>query len=457
MTERFRTHLAESGLIPDGSRLVLGYSGGADSTCLLHLCAALKLDVVAAHLHHGQRPEADAEQEACADFAESLGVPFVTGRADVPAIAQDYRIGLEEAGRKARYEFLRSAAWQTGSSLIATAHTRDDHVETVLLHLTRGCGLAGLVGISAQNDDVVRPILPFSRSETREYCQEHQLWFHDDPANADVDFSRARIRHRVLPELRIINSGADEAIARLAAIAASENAYLDGISAAALESCEKTLNGPLRLLTYDQEVAFHRRLFLALPEVLGRRGLLLVTALLGQGLSFRQVTDVMDGTQKNSTGSVTAEGGEVVVEWDPDMIHVRSLVHQTSFRHPLTVPGETLDQQDGWRFVLEPWPTHDFHRKRGALEAVIDSAEIKGSLYVRPTTTGERIEPLGLNGSKLISDIYREMGLTELARRRLPLVCDLVGPVWVPGGPIAQRVSVSGSTGKALRICFGFS
>jgi tRNA(Ile)-lysidine synthase len=168
MLERFRDHLATSGLVPDGVPILVGYSGGADSTCLVHLLHQVGIPIVAAHLHHGQREEAETELKLCQAFAESLNIPFVSGRADVPRLAQDIRIGLEEAGRNARYGFFQQAAYQTGCDLIATAHTRDDHVETVLFNITRGTGMSGLAGIPERRDSIVRPLLPFTRQETRD-------------------------------------------------------------------------------------------------------------------------------------------------------------------------------------------------------------------------------------------------------------------------------------------------
>ena len=213
--EEFEEQLAAAGIWPAEGRVIVGYSGGADSTSLVHLLAGAGREFIAAHLHHGMRPEADRELELCAAFCESLGVPFASGRADVPALAVERRVGLEEAGRIARYTFLQQVARQFEATKIATAHTRTDHVETVLLHLIRGSGRRGLGGIAAESGYVIRPLLRFERTETVAYCAHHGLWFHDDPANVDDRFARSRLRNRVFPVLRALNPAVEDAIAAL--------------------------------------------------------------------------------------------------------------------------------------------------------------------------------------------------------------------------------------------------
>lgn len=448
----FCRHLIASNFPPPGSRVLVGYSGGADSTCLLDMMAKSGVDIVAAHLHHGQRSEADEEAQRCAQFAESLGVPFASGRSDVPRLARDRKVGLEEAGRLARYEFFRLTALQTGCTHIATAHTRDDHVETVLLHLARGTGLAGLAGIAAVQENLVRPLLPFTRAETRAYCTENDLWFHDDPANSDIDFARARIRHRVVPELRTLNPRFDDAVARMAELARADNAYLDAVAAAGLEACEQTLNGPLRGLTADVELALDADSYGRLPEALFRRGLRLASGYLGSAVHSEQVALVAEGIAAGTSGSVTAEGGDVVIEWSPRRIHLRQLVEEPAFRESLLVPGTTTDSVGGWSLEIQPWPPNRFQQERGSLAAVIDAERMTGSLYVRNGAEGDRIQHLGMEGTKLLTDICQEMGLTAAARRRLPIVCDMIGPIWVPGGPLAARVAIQESSTHAWRL-----
>jgi tRNA(Ile)-lysidine synthase len=376
--------------------------------------------------------------EQCAAFADRLGLPFVGGRADVPRMARELRIGLEEAGREARYAFFGQAAGSTNCSLVATAHTRDDSVETTLLNITRGCGLAGLAGIPEQRANIIRPLLPFSRSETRAYCDERSLWYHDDPANEDLSFSRARIRHRVMPELRSVNPGVDAAIRRLAQMASEEDRFLNGMAAAALERSEIPLNGPLRFLTLDAEAAFDLSQLLHLPPVLFRRACRLAFEALGAEVTFEQVQSILEACAQDS-GSVTAEGGQAVAEWTAERITFRRLSIDEPFRHPLTFPGETDSEEFGWTLAAWESPSAELPAVRAALETEAAMASVRKPLYFRAAEPGDRMRPLGFDGSRKLADLLSEAGLTPAARRRLPIVCDVLGPIWAPGVCLDER------------------
>jgi len=447
-------HLQTSGLIPAGSRVLVGYSGGADSTCLLHLLHLAGVDVVAAHLHHGQRDEAETEMRLCEAFAETIGVPFISGRADVPRIARDLGIGLEEAGREARYGFFRQAANELGCNLIATAHTRNDQVETILLNVTRGCGLAGLSGIPEKRDEIVRPLLPFTRDQTRAYCENEGFWFHDDPSNSDISFSRARIRHRVLGELRSINPAVESAISRLASIAGEEDRFLNGMAAAALEQSEIPLNGELRFLSADVEVMFSRSQLSSLPPVLFRRSMRLMAGALGGSLDHDQTAILQLGIVEDDRGSVTAEGGEVVIEWTTETVGVRRLLPTAPYRYGLTVPGETISDEFGWRFVAYEEPYDGVAPVRASLDVRLNLKETKGTLYFRTAAPGDQMRPLGFDGRRKLSDILSEAGLTAAARARLPIVCDMLGPIWAPGVCLEERVRPVENTETVLRVQF---
>ncbi len=454
MRDRLKLHLEKTQIIPPRTSVLVGYSGGPDSTALLHLFRLLQIDCVAAHLHHGMRAEGDEELQKCSDFAESLGIPFVSGRADIPGLSEKLRVGVEEAGRHARLNFFRQSAYQTNCQLIATGHTQDDHIETILMHMIRGSGLTGLIGIHASRDSIIRPILPFTRAETRAYCVENNLWFHDDPGNFDENFTRVRLRHRLIPEFEAINPNFATALTRLGETVESEDQFLNHIAANLLQQSELPLNGNLQFLTQDCEASFSKTILSGSPEVLVRRAIRLATNFIGGELNYEQTREISRLITMNQAGSITTENAPIVVEVGSDDIHIRSLAQEEPFRFPLTIPGETESEIFGWKFTAQSASPTDFQRAPNSLDVVFDSAKTQGGLHFRATQAGDEIIPFGESKPRKVTDLLSNAKLTSTARRRLPIICDMIGPVWIPGIRLSERVRITPDTNKALLVQF---
>src|SRR4030042_3703015 len=235
-------------LIPRKELVVVGVSGGADSVCLLHVLAKwqkepeIKLHI--AHLNHQLRGvESEADAEYVSNLAGSLGIPITIDEQDVAAYRSARNCSIEEAARELRYAFFARAVREVGARRIAIGHTRDDQVETILMHILRGTGITGLSGLapcsplaydsqrmslpaegpSVTNEQrsnllVIRPLLDITREETADYCQKHQLDPRIDSSNQSPSFFRNRLRLHLLPLLRQYNPSIDQALLRLADI-----------------------------------------------------------------------------------------------------------------------------------------------------------------------------------------------------------------------------------------------
>jgi tRNA(Ile)-lysidine synthase len=225
--------------------LVVGVSGGADSTALLHALARWRElfsslpRVIAAHLNHQLRgAEADADEEFVRQLAQRLNLPCVTERMDVAAAAKGKN--LEATARRLRYEFLQRVAYNKFASTICTAHTLDDQAETVLLRLLRGAGTKGLQGIHPMlalpdKRRVLRPLLQVTRAEVEAHCAHYQLAYRTDSTNVSPALARNRVRHEVLPLLRSFNPQIAQVLARTAALAAEDEAALAALETQALQ------------------------------------------------------------------------------------------------------------------------------------------------------------------------------------------------------------------------------
>ena len=219
-------------LINAGDKIVLGVSGGPDSLFMLDILNKLKLDlqieIVVAHVNHMIRKEADEEEQFVKTFCEKIGVDFYSKRIEVEQYANDKKIGLEEAGRKVRYEFFEEVCNKVNANKIAVAHNKNDKVETIIMHALRGSGISGLQGIQAKTNKIIRPIIEVERQNIEEYCKQNNLEARIDKSNFDNTYTRNKIRNVVIPYIKEeFNPNIIETMIRLSEVIAEENAFLN--------------------------------------------------------------------------------------------------------------------------------------------------------------------------------------------------------------------------------------
>ncbi len=254
-------------LLHRGDAVVAACSGGPDSLALLDILAKLRreyeLRIVVCYVHHGIRRAADGEAAFVETEACKRDCVFVCRHADVPALSRKKRLSLETAGREERYRLLREEKERCGAVSIAVAHHSDDQAETVLLHLLRGSGLAGLRGMKPRSGDVIRPLLGVSRRDIEDYIAANGLTPCHDESNDSPEFTRNRIRLELLPYLKTYNPAIAGELNRLARIAGDEDEYMSRIAADVY--AEKAF--PCQ----NAGMAVGKKEFLALPAALQRR------------------------------------------------------------------------------------------------------------------------------------------------------------------------------------------
>lgn len=227
-------------MLSGGETVAVGVSGGADSVCLLHALCALReeygIKLLAVHVNHGIRGrEALRDENFVRGLCEKLGVKLEVFSADVPALAKETGLGLEECGRKVRYELFES----TGADAVAVAHTLSDSIETALFNFARGTGLRGVCGIPPKRDKIIRPLIECTRAQVEKYCEENSLLFVTDSTNNTDDYARNKIRHGAVPALCGVNAEFSKCALRFFETAAAENEYIE-LQAKALIEESKT-------------------------------------------------------------------------------------------------------------------------------------------------------------------------------------------------------------------------
>ena len=221
-------------LIEDGDKIVLGVSGGPDSISMLNILKEIKdeqiikFEIYVAHINHMIREEAIDDEKYVEDYCNKNNIKCYIKRIDVVKIANDKKIGTEEAGRKARYEFFEEILKKTNSNKIAIAHNINDKIETIIMHLLRGSGLSGLKGIEPIRDNkFIRPLIECERSEIEQYCEKYELNPRIDKTNFENEYTRNKIRNIVIPYIKQeFNPNIVQTLSRLSDVAIEEIKYI---------------------------------------------------------------------------------------------------------------------------------------------------------------------------------------------------------------------------------------
>ena len=207
MLKKVISYIEKNKILQDGDSVLLGVSGGADSVCMLHVLYSLRekyhLKLYVVHVNHGIRgSEAKRDADFVEQMAENLQIPFRVVTANIPEMAKEQKLSEEEAGRIFRYNTFEQVANEVGANKIAVAHNLNDNSETVLFNLFRGSRLKGLTGISPMRGQIIRPLLCCSRNEIEQYLQENNLSYCTDSTNKETDYSRNRIRLKLMPYIK---------------------------------------------------------------------------------------------------------------------------------------------------------------------------------------------------------------------------------------------------------------
>lgn len=287
-------------LIETGDKVIIGVSGGPDSICLLHILNEIKeilgITLYVAHVNHKIRKNANLDEQYVQEFCKKINIPFFAKQIDVQKIAKQNKIGLEEAGRKARYDFFEEVFEKTKANKIATAHTANDNAETVIMHFIRGTGLNGLKGIEkTRQNKYIRPLIECTREEVEEYCEKNNLNPRIDETNEENIYTRNKIRNICIPYIKNeFNQNIVKTINRLAEIVTEEDEYLQNQAEKIYhELCEKENKTlvVLNLKKFNQEhLVIKRRILLyTINKVLGNTN----------GIEKKNIEDVLRLCKRN--------------------------------------------------------------------------------------------------------------------------------------------------------------
>jgi len=445
--------------------LIVGVSGGPDSLCLLHVLYSLGYAVVAVHVNHQLRPEADLEAAAVKQFAEGLKIPFIQTRVDVNGYAEDQKLSTEESARILRYRFLFTTAQDQHAQAVAVAHQADDQIETVLMHLLRGSGLSGLKGMPYRGTlpvfsaslPIVRPLLGVWREEIIEYCQQNEISPCYDASNADSRYFRNRIRNELVPLLKTYNDQAPLHLWQLASLVGTEDDFLLEQTHGASEQVNARSGEGYILFEMaafsNLHLALQRRLLRAWLAELQENVRDIGAEAVQRALDFLScqkptaICQVLDGIWLSRFTGDT----RVICRSDATFEREFPVIppdEQISF----AIPGVT--QINPYWALSADWiePTQ-LDLSQDDWTAYLDVAENAEALRFTTGSTTERITYLGKQEHRIkLGDLFTDKKVFSAVRPTWPVLRAGEQILWVPGLKRSNQALVTAQTRKVLRL-----
>lgn len=401
MKRLVRHTIEQYAMIPDGARVLCALSGGADSVSLLLCLHELGYDVCACHLNHGLRgAQADADEAFCRALCAKHGIPFYAEHCDAHAAAVEQKQSVETAARTLRYAFFARCAQRFGAQRIATAHTADDNLETMLFHLIRGTGSAGLAGIPPVRGAIIRPLIAVERQQVERYLLRRGQDWCTDATNLDDNCTRNRIRHHVIPALREIEPAAVRHAVQTAALLRRDNDCLD-----ALAQVGGTAISAARLRDMPEALASR-----AVRDMLTRAG-----TPMGE-VGQRHIAAVLALTRKK-TGSVNLPGWRRALRRG-DEIRIEPMPSEPEWIK--LIPEQPV--RFGAYIVYITRKIHDIHSSFKFYPIAYDTINTV-CLYVRRWRSGDRMTLPGARGARSLKRLYAERGILPEERDELPVLC----------------------------------
>ena len=468
MFENIETILSEQcGLVKD-RHVIAGVSGGPDSLCLLGILRDAGYRVIVAHFNHKLRLESDVDANAVEKAASGMNFASVIESGDVREYASQEKISLEDAARKMRYRFLMAQAKKFNAQAVAVGHTAEDQAETVLMHLLRGAGLAGLKGMPYRtvlpmfdpNIPVVRPLLDVWREETVVYCATRGLRPQHDASNHSLDFFRNRVRNLLIPSLETYNPRIKDVLLRTSRTLASDYELISGLVDEAWQA--GVVHETMNYVSFDvssitkQPLGLQRHLLRRAIELIHPDGFDVDFAMLERATTFIAAgkgsrMDLNGGLHLVREGYlVYVLSGSVtlpVERWPQMPVDSQTI----SLKIPCSI---TLSA--GWKLTCERWdrPTlakEQAHANDNPYQVWVDANGISDALELRARQDGDRFEPLGMEGHEMkISDFFINNKLPQRARDRFPLLCMGEKVIWVPGYRPSHSFRLTEGTRQAL-------
>lgn len=436
MLKSFQKHIDSNLPFLRKSKLLIAISGGLDSVILTHLCKALQLDIALAHCNFNLRAsESDADQEFVIQLAKKLDLEVFLQSFNTNTVANSQKISTQMAARDLRYSWFQELSKQLQFDYILTAHHADDNLETFLINLTRGTGLDGLTGIPELNQNVVRPLLKFTRNQIQDYANANNLQWREDSSNASTKYLRNKLRHEVIPKLKEINP-------ELLQNFENTQNHLQS-SKNIIEEAVNTIKKEV-VLVEGQVVKYNINKLKALSNTNA------YLFELFKEFNFTQWNDVYKLLDAQSGKQVFSKTHRLVKDRTHLLLTTIDFINEENTKNNFLI--EEKEQQ-----IVIPLGSLVFKNVEAILEKnsntiYIDKDLLKFPLTVRQWEKGDYFYPLGMQGKKKLSKYFKDEKLSLLEKENIWVLCSNNNIVWIIGKRADNRFKITNSTTQTLKI-----
>ncbi len=452
MINKVKNNIEKYKLLEDTKTVLAAISGGPDSMAMLYSLYELRQEygfrILVAHVNHGVRGEfAKRDQDFVQLISKELGLEYYTTNVDMVAYGKENKMTSEEAGRLLRYGFFRKILQENGGGRIAVAHNKNDQAETVLHRIIRGTGLDGLRAMTMINGDVIRPLLNITRDDIESFIEEKGIRTVVDHTNLQTVYTRNKIRLELIPYLRDnFNPNLVDSLYRLSEIAQSDLSVLE-------QEIEKKYNLIVKKRT-NNSIIFKGKAFMEQDEGTARRVVRkAIFDLLGNldGFGEVHIQNTIDLFRSGITGKAVDIGRDVsaMVSYDDLIIRIGQTKSQMMEKTILEIGENSLSE---WKLIVSLEEAELDSDQNGYTTVYIDRDKVQGRIFIRPRKDGDRIKPLGMEGTKKVKDIFIDNKIPREERSHIPIIEDKQGIIWIPGNAISRDYRVDSNTKSIFKI-----